>query len=740
MRLTNSTLLRGYNRDLQRLKTEKNACEKKITSTRKFSRASEAPLAAAKALNVRKSQYYSEQYKENLKVAQKFFTEAETSLLLVSEKMAEVRETLIAACNTTKDPVDYNIYAQQLETFAHELCAIFNTDSAGRAIFGGESDESLPFTIINDANGNPSPVLYHGVPVNSLMDYMGFPFSNPVYMDIGLGMVTDQVTHQQDPMSVLDISFNGAKITGCGAEYGIADIDLSSILENRNYCLDVYANGVKHTIAFRGQATPAENVAEIRAQLQEAFKKEAGYGKPVPTIDDQGMIYLVDKYGPDGKALEDGLVCVVNNTTNKNSSRVEKLVVENDSNYTNKYRMKLDSLEENKIYTMDVEVNGERYTIEFLSGSDDLSDPLNPVYREDETIKNLQAALDKAFGPDVVNVTDHAPNKGVLSSEGAEVKLYYKSIDHEDTAPMTYTTELGKLKIDTLEPNTKYNIKMIIGGEEKEVTFETGSSTNVTDICGNIIDALSTLGYDKTKFAYEHYAGVWTYDREVIEFLPAEDTDDAVAAPFSKDTITKIDYNSFEEGKSYDFTITFGGETKTITVEGSSDPKENYLRFAVELFQNFGNNITYTKNGEIYSSFDTELVEIAANQPEYSDENPFTRERIYSNNYIQLTLDAARALRHGDIEYANGCIDRIVNASEHLLAQIADIGCSEDFCDFNIERLTTREENLDERQNELEITDPEYQITLWKTFEAYYNACLQMSASVVPNSIFNYMK
>ncbi len=140
MRITNPTILRGYNRDLNRLLNLKTQTEKRITSGRKFSRASVSPLSAAKALNVRKSLYYSAQHKENLKVANKFYTEAETSLIQVSEKMASIRETIIAAVNTTKNIEDYNIYAQQLETSAKELCAIFNTDSAGRAIFGGESD------------------------------------------------------------------------------------------------------------------------------------------------------------------------------------------------------------------------------------------------------------------------------------------------------------------------------------------------------------------------------------------------------------------------------------------------------------------------------------------------------------------------------------------------------------------------------------------------------------------------
>jgi len=115
------------------------------------------------------------------------------------------------------------------------------------------------------------------------------------------------------------------------------------------------------------------------------------------------------------------------------------------------------------------------------------------------------------------------------------------------------------------------------------------------------------------------------------------------------------------------------------------------------------------------------------------------REQTYSNNYIQLTLDAAKALRNGDIEYANGCIDKIVSAAENLLLEIADLGCNEEFIEFNDSRFVSREYNLKDRQKTLEATDYEREITLMKQYEAIYNATLQMASQVVPNSIFNYI-
>ncbi len=544
MRITNPTILRGYNRDLNRLLDLKNQSERKITSGRSFSRASDAPLSAAKALNVRKSMYDSTQYSENLKVASKFYTEAETTLLQVSEKMASVRETIIAACNSYKDNQDCSIYAQQLETVAQELCGMFNTDSAERSIFGGESNVGQPFTIVNDANGNPSTVLYHGVPLSAMNDCDAYPYSNGVYIDIGIGMETNQKTHESDPQSMLCISFNGAEVTGCGAEYGTADIDLSSIKKGKEYCFDIYAGGVKKTISFTGSGDKATDVLEINGKIEEAYKKDMAYGKNYPYMDDDGVITL-RKNDDEGKTIPgdvipNEIVCAVNNTVK--NPRAAKLAIDNDAGYTDKFKVDFDALEEGTKYSCKVTVGEESQIFTFTAGA-----------TRDETIKEMQRQLDVQFGAGKVKVGTYEPRLGIFTSEGNKV-----------------------------------------------------------------------------------------------------------------------------------------------TIEGATE--------------------------------------------EGSEVMPFKREAIYSNNYIQLTLDAARALKNGDMDYANGCIDKIVEANENLLVEIADLGCNEQFIDFNQERITTRLENLTERYTDLEVVDDKKEISLWKTYEALYNACLQMSSSVVPNSIFNYMK
>lgn len=536
MRITNQTIIRGYTRNINRLETQKTKSMQKIWSGRDFNRASEAPLSAAKALNVRRQLYNTEQYRDNLKTANKFYTEAETSLLQVSEDLALIRETLVAACNTYKDRGDLSIYAQQLETKAKSLVSIFNTDTAGRVIYGGSNNDQMPFNILEDKNGNAVTVTYNGVPINAYDDHRLFPCSDDVFVDIGLGMVINQETQKIDPQSALKISFNGAQVSGCGAESSYADIDIEALAPQKNYALDVYANNIKKTVYIR-TSTETDKQAlmeEVKAKIEEAYELE-------------DIELDIDTETGTVNVAGGGVVCIVNNP-NADPDRYTQVAVTNEVGYTDNYKVGLLGLEANKQYSISVECGGKRETITFRAAESTGDDGKpNGEYNLKGTVTAINKALEEAFG---AGDCPHIDDDGLITKEGEKVMVR------------------------------------------------------------------------------------------------------AIKTP---------------------------------------------------------------------------------------DNVSVQREKTYSENYIQLTLDAAKALRNGDIEYANGCIDRIVNAGESLLIKIADMGCSEDFIDFNLDRLETRETNLKERQDDLEAVDPEREITLLKQFEAIYNACLQMSSMTVGNSIFNYI-
>lgn len=506
MRITNSTLLRNYDRNLKRISTAKYASENKIYSGRQYTRASQSPLKAAKALTVRKQLWHTEQYKENLDVADKFYTEAETSLLQISESLANVRETIIYACNSTKDEsIDLNILAEQLETKAKEMVSIFNTNSAERAIFGGESNSAEPFTIQYDENGRAVMALYHGVPVNAMSDASGYPYSKDVYMDIGIGMVINE-NQEIDPQSVLKISFNGASVSGCGFEgsnKNLSTLNIKSLNQgaDADNTIRITAGGKTVTVSFKGR-----NTEDIQKAIDDAFNNAGVAG---PKISEKGELTMAD------------------------GSKAEI----SETPYID-----LEKLTNGKAYSFDIYANGKKKTINFTAGA-----------TAADSMKNIQDKLNEEF--------------------------------------------------------------------KKEKN------------------------------------------------------------------------------------------TPTIAEDGSITVKNNA-----------------GENSQVYLS-----------KSDGGDAPVFKNGDTYSNNYIQVTLDAAAALRRGDIEYANACIDRIVSSSENLLVEIADLGNAEEYIEFNTNRFDTRELNLKDRQKSLEATDLESEITLMKTYEAIYNACLQMSSSIIPNSIFNYI-
>ena len=607
MRITNSTLLRNYDRNLKRISTAKYSSENKIYSGRQYTRASQSPLKAAKALTVRKQLWHTEQYKENLNVADKFYTEAETSLLQISDSLANVRETIIYACNSTKDEsVDLNILAEQLETKAKEMVSIFNTDSAERAIFGGESNSAEPFTLQYDENGRATTVLYHGVPVNAMSDASGYPYSKDVYIDIGIGMVIND-NQEIDPQSALKISFNGAAVSGCGFEG--SDKDLSTLnLKSLNPGADddntirITAGGKTVTVNFKGR-----NTADIQKAIDDAFNNAGVAG---PKISEKGELTMAD------------------------GSKAE--------------------ISETPQSALKISFNGAAVSGCGFEGSD----------------KDLSTLNLKSLNP------------------GAD------------------------------DDNT---IRITAGGKTVTVNFK---GRNTADIQKAIDDAFNNAGVAGPKIS------------EKGELTMADGSKAEISeTPY-------IDLEKLTDGKKYSFDIYANGKKKTINFTAgatAADSMKNIQDKLNEEFKKEKNTPVIAADGSITvknNAGEASQVYLAKSD---GDAPTFKNGDTYSNNYIQVTLDAAAALRRGDLDYANACIDRIVNSSENLLVEIADLGNAEEYIEFNTSRFDTRELNLKDRQKTLEATDLESEITLMKTYEAIYNAALQMSSSIIPNSIFNYI-
>ena len=231
MRVTNNITTGQFLRNNRRTLTSMLRSQNRITTQRKFNRVSEDSVNGSKAMTIRRQLRDLDIYEDNLSTSKELFAAAESNLYTVAHDIyINLEEKLVTAVNDTYDEFDRDVIAVEVDQLAEQMVNTMNIDFAERQLFGGTSNGKTPFAIIEEAavDGNGDPVLddagnavmkkfvtYNGVKLNDLNDPNAFPGSNPIYVDIGLGIRYND-NYEVDAQTALDISLNGAEITGCG--------------------------------------------------------------------------------------------------------------------------------------------------------------------------------------------------------------------------------------------------------------------------------------------------------------------------------------------------------------------------------------------------------------------------------------------------------------------------------------------------------------------------------------------
>ncbi len=241
MRVTTNITTGQFLRNNRRTLTSMLRSQNRITTQRKFNRVSEDSINGSKAMTIRRQLRDLDIYEDNLNSSKEMFAAAETNLYTIAHDVyIKLEEKLTAAVNSTYDAFDLDIFATEVEQLADHMVNTMNIDFAERQLFGGTSNGKTPYEVVNasiDADGNPvydadgklvpaaddAPfkkiVTYNGVPLNNSNDPSTFPGSNPIYVDIGLGIKYNE-NYEVDGQTALDISINGAEVLGCGMEDG----------------------------------------------------------------------------------------------------------------------------------------------------------------------------------------------------------------------------------------------------------------------------------------------------------------------------------------------------------------------------------------------------------------------------------------------------------------------------------------------------------------------------------------
>ena len=279
MRIATNRASSNYLKRLENNYSQKYNSELKISSRRQFQYASEMPAQAATAMRVRKAIANLNNYQENLKTAKAIYDTAESSVMSISELIHSTYEKCIEAANGTHTQDQMDILANEIETFADEMCRLMNLTVADRRIFGGTNNNEKAFAI--ESIGGSKYVTYNGVPANQYNDPSMFPYGESSFTDVGLGMQLG-ADGRVDEQSALKVTFNGMEVLGCGIASTTGYVNLDTVQDGTFYEFELAIGDDTYTVRFTGVAGGAEANRDV---INKAIDAElAKYGVPSGSI------------------------------------------------------------------------------------------------------------------------------------------------------------------------------------------------------------------------------------------------------------------------------------------------------------------------------------------------------------------------------------------------------------------------------------------------------------------------
>ncbi len=207
-----------------------------------------------------------------------------------------------------------------------------------------------------------------------------------------------------------------------------------------------------------------------------------------------------------------------------------------------------------------------------------------------------------------------------------------------------------------------------------------------------------------------------------------------------KPTTAFVDLKSIEDGKQYSFEMAIGDKKYNISFTGGADADASLAAINDAIKAETGTDkISVYKHGTFVNQLNEEQISVMDKSTNGNKLDMENQGKAYSNNIIQSILDAAKLIREGNGQEIARYADHIYSLQTKVSLTLAKIGNTTQFIEFNQTRLTNNLENLTQRQNDLESTDLPREITKQKMLDSIYSANLQMSTSVIPQSIFDFI-
>lgn len=160
VRITNSMITNSVMYHLNTSLYNLNRTYGQMSSGKRIDAPSDDPLGASAVLKYTDYVSRIEQYKANCEEASGWLNVTEEALDGVTDCLSTVRERMVQAFNGTLSDEDKADILEEVKELTETMVELFNTDYAGRYVFGGYNTETKPATL--GTAGGLSTILYQG--------------------------------------------------------------------------------------------------------------------------------------------------------------------------------------------------------------------------------------------------------------------------------------------------------------------------------------------------------------------------------------------------------------------------------------------------------------------------------------------------------------------------------------------------------------------------------------------------
>lgn len=414
------------------------------------------------------------------------------------------------------------------------------------------------------------------------------------------------------------------------------------------------------------------------------------------------------------------------------------------------------SLQDLGIYTSNLKMTKGLYE----AAEQNLYTIANKVYIDVST--KLDQACNGTYNQDELDVIAHELDQyadsalKTLNADYAERRLFGGT---NNSSPAFDTLKEDDGITDALDPVTGHRIVTYNGIPVDDITADgahymerISEDDYNTKVANGEEDTVVRIAYDEG------------YDTEIDEAeyntLSANDPDSvkAVTRETENGTVTKYyktnyRYYTGEAATEAEYNAS-KGDGSIVEVNGKYIKTGN-VGGCKPIYVDIGLGIKYNAEGEVQvgTAVDVSLngakitgtglttVKASANS-NYNENDPFSKpsyDKQFSQNFVQLIFDTADALRAGDISRVNAAIDLLDKSNTGILTEITTLGAKYKSTEFYLDKGEEYEMSLKERQNDVEGCDMNEEITNMDAMQAAYSAMLQLSANILPKSIFDFI-